>query len=137
MSKSSASTGSGFGGQVTKSNMLHHSKKRKLGRVRRQHTALLCSLARSIILYDGIETTEAKAKELRPFIEKLVTKSKTDSVASRRLVASRIGSERGVIKKLFETIAPKYKDRSGGYTRIVKTRRRADDAAKLARIDFV
>ena len=117
--------------------MKHHVAKRKLGRERNQHAALLKSLARSLIIHEGIETTEAKAKELRPYIEKLVTKGKTDAVASRRLVSSRIGNNKAAVRKLFEVIAPKYKERSGGYTRIIKTGRRADDAAHMARIEFV
>lgn len=117
--------------------MKHHQSIRKLGRVRRQRVALLRSLARSLILHDGIQTTEAKAKELRPFIEKLVTKSKTDSVSSRRLVAARLGNEERATAKLFETIGPRYKDRSGGYTRITKLPLRSGDASSLAQIEFV
>jgi len=117
--------------------MKHHDKKRKLGRVRRQRSALLRSLARSLIQHGKIETTEAKAKELRPFIERLITKSRVDSVASRRLIVERLGNDRKTVDKLFKQVSSRYKDRTGGYTRIIKTGRRADDAAKLARIDLV
>ncbi len=78
-------------------------------------------LASDLIVKGKIKTTEAKAKELRPFVEKLVTTGKTDSVASRRLVASTLGEPRDeVIKALFDTLAPKYAERNGGYTRVIK-----------------
>ena len=117
--------------------MRHHQKNRKLGRVRRQREALLRSLARSLILHDRIQTTEAKAKELRPFIEKLVTKSRTDSVAARRLVSARLGNEKDATITLFVTLGPRYKDRSGGYTRITKLPLRSSDASSMAQIEFV
>ena len=117
--------------------MQHRKAGRKLGRVRKQRTALLRSLARSLILHEKIKTTEAKAKELRPFVEKLVTKSKNDSVASRRLIDSKLGGEDEAVKKLFVTIAPRYKERTGGYTRITKLSVKADDARNVAQIEFV
>ncbi len=118
--------------------MLHHKKGRKLGRVTKQRTALLRSLAISLIKHGKIKTTEAKAKELRPFVEKLITKGKNDTVASRRLVQSRLGSG-GVntTKEIFETIALKYKDRKGGYTRIIKLPVRKKDASKMAIIELI
>jgi large subunit ribosomal protein L17 len=117
--------------------MKHHDNVRKFGREKNARVALMRSLVRALILHEQIETTEAKAKELRPMIEKLVTRSRIDSVANRRLVASRISNEDKVLKKLFETIAPRYKDRAGGYTRIVRTGRRGNDARSLAIISFV
>lgn len=81
-------------------------------------------------------TTLAKAKEIQPHMEKLVTKSKTDTLSTRKLVYSRIG-ESNASRKLFDTIAPKYKERTGGYTRIIKMPRRKSDAAEMARIEFV
>ena len=117
--------------------MRHHVQKRILGRKRKVRKALLNSLARSLVLKEKIQTTEAKAKELRPFIEKLITKSKHDTVASRRLIASRIGSDHAVTQKLFETIGPRYKDRSGGYTRITKLVSNKPDARRIAKIEFV
>jgi len=118
--------------------MKHHNSTRKLGRVTKQRTALLRSLAISLVLKEKIKTTEAKAKELRPFVEKLITKGKVDSLASKRLVGSRLGSG-GVAanKKIFDVIAPKYKDREGGYTRIVKLPKRSGDAASMAQIELV
>lgn len=99
--------------------MRHHKKGRAFGRVHDQRVALMKSLMRSLVIHERISTTEAKAKELRPMIEKIVTRAKTDSVANRRLVASRIG-DASAVKKLFTAIGPRYKGRAGGYTRIVK-----------------
>ena len=117
--------------------MRHHKQKRTLGRPSNQRTALLRSLARSLILREKIQTTEARAKELRPFIEKLVTKSRNDTLASRRLVISRLGNDPATAKKLFSIIGPKYKDRSGGYTRITKLTTKKQDARSMAQIEFV
>ena len=116
--------------------MRHHSKKRTLHRTKRQYTALLRSLARSLVLEEGITTTIAKAKELRPFIERLVTTSKADTVASRRLVAARINSDEAT-KKLHDEIAKRYADRQGGYTRIIKLGRIGKRVGEQARIEFV
>jgi len=116
--------------------MRHHDNKGKLGRVRAQRVALLRSLARSVIIHGKIETTESKAKELRPFVEKMVTKAKLSSVASRRLLASRIGNGYA-LKKLIDDIGPKYKTRMGGYLRITKLWRNTSDSSKKAIIEFV
>lgn len=117
--------------------MRHHKQKRTLGRPSNQRVALLRSLARSLIIHDKIQTTEARAKELRPFIEKLVTRSRSDTLASRRLVTRRLGNDPVTAKKLFSTIGPKYKDRSGGYTRITKLTTQKSDARSMAQIEFV
>ncbi len=117
--------------------MRHHHKGRTLGRPKNQRGALLRSLARSLVIHETISTTDAKARELRPVIEKLVTRAKTDTVANRRIVNSRI-QDAAATKKLFTAIGPRYKDRSGGYTRIVKrTARGTNDARKMAFIAFV
>jgi len=100
--------------------MKHHSTGRKLGRVRKQRVALLRSLAKSLILHEKIETTETKARELRPFIEKLTSRARIGSVAARRLVDTRLGGSKVATKRLVDSIAPRYKERSGGYTRITK-----------------
>ena len=117
--------------------MKHHQKHRKLGRETNQRRALLRSLARSLLRDEKIVTTEAKAKELRPFVEELVTKAGKGDLAARRLVDSRLGGDPVLSKKLLEEIAPQYKDRPGGYTRITKLPLRAGDAAKMAQIEFV
>ena len=116
--------------------MRHHSNIRKFGREKSQRHALLRSLARNLIRDGRIKTTTAKAKELRPYVEKLVTKAKNATVASRRLVNSRIMSPTET-KKLFDTIAPKYASRAGGYTRIIKLPNRDMDEAPMSLIEFV
>ncbi len=101
--------------------MRHASKNRTLSRPRNQRTALLRGLAVSLIRDGQIKTTKAKAKELQPFVERLVTTAKNDTVANRRLVASRLGQPQAVtLQKLFTEIAPKFAERNGGYTRLVK-----------------
>lgn len=117
--------------------MLHHNKNRKLGRERKVRTALLRSLARNLILNEKMITTEAKAKTLRPYVERLVTHARTDTLAKRRLVSASLGNDTEATKKLFSEIGPRYKDRNGGYTRIVKVGVRDGDAAVQAFIGFV
>ena len=117
--------------------MRHHNTKRKFGRVKKQKNALMNSLALNLIVREKIKTTEPKAKELRPFIEKLVTRAKKGDVATRRLIISKLANRSREVKKLFEVIAPKYSGKSGGYTRIVKLGARKSDGAKMAIIEFV
>ncbi len=117
--------------------MQHHNKNRKLGREKGQRVALIRSLARSLVLEEGITTTIAKAKELRPFIERLVTTSKQNSLASRRVVANRMGGALDVVKKLHGDIAGRYAKRAGGYTRIVRLGKIGKRAVESARIEFV
>ncbi len=117
--------------------MKHHKSIRKFGRKRNVRKALICSLAISLVKYGKIETTEAKAKELRPYVEGLVTKAKVDTVANRRLVAARLINQAAETTKLFTEIAPKFKNVPGGYTRITKLGARLSDAAPMAIIEFV
>lgn len=101
--------------------MRHHNQNRTFGRPRNQRAALLRGLALSLIEHGKIQTTEAKAKELRPYVERLVTHGKDNTVASRRQVASKLGEpDNAMVKKLFEDIAKRYADKKGGYTRIIK-----------------
>lgn len=101
--------------------MRHSKATRKLNRTRRGRTALLRGLAISLIEHGKIATTEAKAKELRPYIERLVTYAKDGSIAARRRAASRLGEPQdAIVTKLFEDIATTYKEREGGYTRVTK-----------------
>ncbi|MSR71203.1 MAG: 50S ribosomal protein L17 [Candidatus Taylorbacteria bacterium] len=116
--------------------MNHHRGARKFGRETNQRNALLKSLALSLVVHNKIKTTEAKAKELRPYIEKLVTHSKTGTLAARRLISSRIGDNEGV-DVLMKELGPKYKTRAGGYTRVIKLPSRETDGAKMAVIEFV
>ena len=92
-------------------------------------------MAVSLIRDTKIKTTETKAKVLRPIVEKLVTKAKAGDLASKRLIVSKVGSVSAKI--LVETIAPKYKDRNGGYLRIIKLNDRKNDGAKIVQIEFV
>lgn len=104
--------------------MNHASKTRKLSRTSRGRTALLRGLAADLIVKGRIKTTTAKAKELRPFAERLVTYGKRGTVTARRLASTNLGEPReSVIKKLFGEVALKYQGRAGGYTRIIKVGR--------------
>lgn len=115
--------------------MRHHNTNRKFGREKNQRNALLKSLAHSLALKGKIKTTESKAKSLRPYMEKLVTLGKKQTIASRRVLESRVGSE--AAKKIAEKLSIAYKDRSGGYTRITKLGPRMTDASPMAIIEFV
>lgn len=115
--------------------MRHHNQNRKFGRVTKVRKALLNSLARSLVLHEKIETTEPKARELRPFVEKLITKGKLQTVAARRSLVTNIG--KNATKVLVDSLVKKYDDRKGGYTRIVKMKRRLSDGSKMAVISFV
>ena len=116
--------------------MRHKKSGRKLGRNPAQRRALFRQLAISMILHERITTTEAKAKSIRPIVEKLVTIARKDSHAHRRLIMSKI--DHGLATaKLFEVIAPRYESTPGGYTRISKLEPRHGDAAAMALIEFV
>jgi len=122
--------------------MRHHNANRKFGRVRKVRNALMKSLALSLILQESITTTEPKAKELRPYAEKLVTVAKkaligkAEAIATTRLLVSKLGSIEGA-EKLVKTLAPRFKDAKGGYTRIIKLPLRLRDASKMAYIEFI
>jgi large subunit ribosomal protein L17 len=115
--------------------MKKRKKGRKLSRKSDQRKALLRSLARELFLKERIKTTEAKAKELSGFVDKQVTIAKTGNVNSRRLLAKNFSSK--IVKKIVDEIAPKYKDRKGGYTRIIRMGSRKSDGAKMAIIELV
>ncbi len=115
--------------------MSFHRTGRKFGRETGLRTALIKSLVRSLIVHEAITTTEAKAKTLRPIVEKLVTRARTATLADRRILVSRIGDAKAA-KKLVDVIAPTMK-RAGGYTRIVKLPIRKKDGARMAHISFV
>ena len=116
--------------------MRHRKAGRALRRTSEQRLALLRSLASSLIEHGAIETTEAKAKELRPFVEKLITKARTGTLHSRRLAVRHI-QKRETADKLFQELGPKFARRAGGYTRILKTGHRKGDGAEMARIELV
>ncbi|MDA1334600.1 MAG: 50S ribosomal protein L17 [bacterium] len=115
--------------------MRHRNKGRILQRKKGPRVALLRSLLRSLILHKAIVTTTARAKEIRPRVEKLVTRAKTGTLANHRYITGEIGLE--AAKKLRDDIAPNSKDRKGGYTRIVKHGVRKSDAAQQSHISFV
>ena len=115
--------------------MKHHKSLRTFGRTSNGRKALMKSLARALVLEEKIETSEAKAKELRPMIERMVTKAKESNLAQIRSNAVILGVD--AEKVLREKIAPQYKDRDGGYTRIVKLSQTRSDASKQAIIEFV
>ena len=108
-----------------------------MGRKKGQRTALLRSLALSLVLHEKITTTVARAKELRPFIEEMVTRSKRVDVASRRFVLARLGNSAAATKKMHDTFATRYASRAGGYTRIVKLGPVGKRAVDSAIIEFV
>jgi len=116
--------------------MRHKVGHRKLQRTSSHRTALLRNLAAALIKHEQITTTTAKAKELRPYVEKLVTLAKKGGLSNRRLAHARIMDE-AQERKLFEVIGPRYADRNGGYTRVVKAGIRQSDAAPVAIIEFV
>jgi len=113
------------------------ARKTRFARPRNQYHALMRSLARSLVLEEKISTTEAKAKALRPVVERLVTYAKKNTLASRRLALTKL-QDNAAVKKLFESIGPRYEKRAGGYTRVTKRALRgSNDARKLAYISFV
>ncbi len=116
--------------------MRHQAKGRKFNRERKGRTALLRSLASNLISKEKISTTEAKAKEIRPYVEKLVTKAMKDTPTNRRLISEKLGSTVRT-NKLFKEIAPRFVGRAGGYTRITKLPARLSDASPMAIIEFV
>lgn len=116
--------------------MRHHDKKRKFHREKRQRVALMRSLSRSLVIHGEIETTVAKAKALRPYIERLITSSKNPTLASRRSAFVKIG-DTSAVKKLHDEIAKRYQDRKGGYTRIIRLGRVGKRVGEQARIEFV
>ena len=125
--------------------MRHNVAHRKLGRVTEHRLALLRNQAMALIRHERIETTMPKAKELRPFVERLITIAKRgvasaeaqgSSLHARRMVAAEL-QDRDVVGKLFETIAPRFADRPGGYTRILRVGFRRGDSAEVAQIELV
>ena len=114
----------------------HGYKGRKFGRERDQREALLSGLAESLILRNSIETTVPKAKEIVPYVERLITKAKVGDLHNRRLIISQLQTLEAV-HKLVDDIAPKLAKRSSGHLRIERTRTRRGDNAEMARVSFV
>ena len=115
---------------------MNHSKaNRKFGRVRKVRNGLLKSLALSLVVNGKIKTTDAKARELRPFVEKMVSIGRNNTVANRRNLVSQIGTIGAT--KIVKDVSPKYIKRSGGYTRITKLPARVSDGSLMAVVEFV
>jgi len=115
--------------------MRHLKKGRKFHRSRDQRRALLKGLARELFLRGKIKTTESRAKELRSFAERLITQAKKGNLAARRYLLRFLA--KNIVKKLMEEIAPRYRGRKGGYTRIVKLGPRKSDGAKMVQIELI
>lgn len=116
--------------------MRHGIGRRKLNRTSQHRKAMLANMASSLIEHEQIQTTLPKAKELRPFVERLITLAKKGDLASRRLAISRIRNVE-MVGKLFDTLGPRYAERQGGYIRVLKAGFRYGDAAPMAVIEFV
>lgn len=116
--------------------MRHQKSGKTLGRKAEQVKALKRNLATSFIIYEKVKTTKTKAKLLRPIVEKLITLGKKDTLHRRRQVLKVVYLE-GAAKKVFEVLGPKYQERKGGYTRIVKLPRRQSDGAEMAVLELV
>ncbi len=116
--------------------MRHRRRQRKLGRTSEHRSALFRNQLASMVQNERIVTTLAKAKELRPIVEKMVTLGKEDTVHHRRRAAVSM-ADKGLLKRLFEDIGPRFSDRPGGYTRIIKLGPRKGDGAEMAILEFV
>jgi large subunit ribosomal protein L17 len=117
--------------------MRHRRNRNKLGRDSAHRKALLSNLSREVIDHERIRTTHAKAKALRPEVEKLITLGKRGDLHARRQAMAALGQDKFVVYKLFEEIAPRYADRPGGYTRVLKLGPRPSDATEMAMIELV
>lgn len=116
--------------------MRHRVAGRKLQRTSAHRAAMFRNMAAALIKHEQITTTTAKAKELRPYVEKLVTLAKKGGLSNRRLAHARLMDDAQLVK-LFDVIAPRYADRNGGYTRVIKAGIRASDASPMAVIEFI
>ena len=117
--------------------MRHGKKRHKLSRDSAHRKSLLKNLSREVIEHERIKTSEAKAKAVKPQVEKLITLAKRGDLHARRQALSALGQDRFVVHKLFEEVAPRYTDRSGGYTRIVKLGPRRSDSTEMVFLELV
>ena len=117
--------------------MAHRIDGRKLSRQHGPRMALYRNLIVAVLRYEKVKTTEAKAKEIRPQVERMITLAKRGDLAARRTVIAELPDEPLVVRKLFDEIAPKYADRTSGYTRLTKIGQRAGDAAPIVQIELV
>ena len=117
--------------------MPHRIAGRKLSRTHAHRLSMLGNLAVAILRYERVKTTEAKAKEVRGLVDGMITLAKRGDLAARRTVVSEFPNEPLVVNKLFDEIAPKYADRTSGYTRIIRIGQRQGDAAEIVQIELV
>jgi large subunit ribosomal protein L17 len=115
----------------------HRRKRHKLSRSSSHRRALLRNLCKELIDHERIRTTEAKAKAVKPEVEKLITLGKRGDLHARRQALSALGQDKFVVYKLFEEIAPRYADRPGGYTRVLKLGPRGSDASEMVYLELV
>ncbi len=115
--------------------MNHHKSNRKFGRVKKVRNGLMKSLALALVMEEKIKTTEPKAKELRPYVEKLVTQGLKGTLAGKRAIIAKIGVKGS--DKVMKELSPRYTTRKGGYTRITKLPQRLSDGSPMAVIEFV
>lgn len=116
--------------------MRHHSNKKPLDRKKAPRESLLKNLATQIILYEKVKTTQAKAKVVKSRVEKIITRSKVDNLSNRRIVMASLHIK-SAARKAFEVLGPRYKERAGGYLRIIKLGHRQGDGADMVQIEFV
>ena len=117
--------------------MRHQKTRHKLSRSSSHRKALLRNLVKEVIDHERIKTSEAKAKAVKPEVEKLITLAKRGDLHARRQALAVLGQDKFVVHKLFEEVAPRYAERPGGYTRILKIGQRPGDGAPMARIELV
>ena len=115
--------------------MKHHKKGKTFGRVRKIRVALMRDLMRALIEHEKITTTETKAKAIRPKIEKIITRGKQKNLSNMRYLSSELGNVPA--KKVYDTLSPRYQNRAGGYTRILKMAPRKSDNSAMAVIEFI
>lgn len=116
--------------------MRHRKNKVTLSRTKGQRELMLRTLAESVVLHEGVNTTEAKARAVKPLVERMITRGKVNTVIARRYLMTFFTKE-APVKKILEVLGPKYEARQGGYTRIVKLGQRKGDAASIVRIELV
>jgi large subunit ribosomal protein L17 len=116
--------------------MRHQKKGRKLDRLKAPREMMLKNLASSVLIYEKVKTTEAKAKEVRPLVEKAITVAKVGDLTARRKLISSL-PQKMAVKKAMEVLGARYKDRKGGYTRLVRLGRREGDGASVMQIELV
>jgi len=117
--------------------MRHQKTRNKLSRSASHRKALFMNLSRQVIDHERIKTTEAKAKAVKPEVEKLITLAKRGDLHARRQALAALGQDKSVVYKLFEEVAPRYADRDGGYTRILKLGPRKSDATEMVYLELV